>query len=91
MHAVVRDWRSAPLDPVDRELCAFAAKLTHRQGDMVSEDLDALREHGLGDDAVHDAVQVIGYFNYISRIADALGVEAEILIPPWGGATKEAR
>jgi hypothetical protein len=44
---------------------------------MAPEDLTALREHGLGDDAIHDAVQVIGYFNYISRIADALGVEAE--------------
>jgi hypothetical protein len=50
-----------------------------------------LREHGLGDDAIHDAVQVIGYFNYISRIADALGVEAETFIPPWGGAAKETR
>lgn len=81
----------APLGPVDRELCALAVKLTCHQGDMVSEDLDALREHGLGDDAIHDAVQVIGYFNYISRIADALGVEAETFIPPWGGAAKETR
>ena len=87
----MRDWHSAPLPAVDRELCVFAAKLTHHQGDMVSEDLDVLREHGLGDDAVHDAVQVIGYFNYISRIADALGVEAETFIPSWGGAAKEAR
>jgi hypothetical protein len=34
---------------------------------------------------------VIGYFNYISRIADVLGVEAETFIPPWGNASKEAR
>lgn len=91
MHAVVADWRSAPLPPVDRELCGFAAKLTHHQHDMAPDDLDALREHGLGDDAIHDAVQVIGYFNYISRIADALGVEAETFIPPWGSASKKTR
>ncbi len=81
----------APLPLADRELCGFAVKLTHHQCDMAPEDLTALREHGLGDDAIHDAVQVIGYFNYISRIADALGVEAETFIPPWGGAAKETR
>lgn len=89
MHAVVRDWRSASLSAVDRELCAFATKLTHHQHDMSPEDLDVLRGHGLGDDAIHDAVQVIGYFNYISRIADSLGVENETFIPMWGGAAKE--
>lgn len=89
MHAVVRDWRSAPLSEIDRELCAFATKLTHHQHDMTPEDLDVLRERGLGDDAIHDVVQVIGYFNYISRIADALGVETETFIPVWGGAVKE--
>jgi alkylhydroperoxidase family enzyme len=56
---------------------------------MTPDDLDALRESGLADDGIHDAVQVVGYFNYISRIADALGVEAETFIPVWGGARKE--
>jgi len=27
---------------------------------------------------------VISYFNYINRIADALGVEPETFIQPWG-------
>ncbi len=36
---------------------------------------DALRAHGFDDRAIHDAVQVISYFNYITRVADALGVE----------------
>jgi len=39
--------------------------------------VDALRGHGLGDDAISDAVQVIAYFNYINRIADCLGVDLE--------------
>jgi uncharacterized peroxidase-related enzyme len=80
----VRDWRSAPLSPVDRALCAFAAKLTFHQHAMSPTDLDALRAHGLDDRAIHDAVQVIGYFNYITRLADALGVEPEDFIQPWG-------
>lgn len=51
---------------------------------MTRAELDILRSHGFDDRAIHDAVQVIGYFNYISRIADALGVEAEEFIQPWG-------
>ncbi len=81
---VARDWRSAPLSEVDRALCEFAAKLTHRQREMGPADLDALRRHGLDDRAIHDAVQVIGYFSYITRVADALGVEPEEFIRPWG-------
>ena len=84
MHAVVRDWRTAPLSAADLALCAFAAKLTVHQHAMSPADLALLREAGFGDRAIHDAVQVIGYFNYITRIADALGVEPESFIRPWG-------
>lgn len=86
VHAVVRDWRTAPLTDQDRALCAFAAELTHRQDRMTPGDLDDLRAHGLDDRAIHDAVQVVGYFNYITRVADALGVEMETFIRPWGAA-----
>ena len=84
VHAVARDWRSAPLAAEDRALCEFGAKLTHRQKEMSPEDLNTLRNHGFSDHAIHDAVQVIGYFNYITRVADALGVEREGFIEPWG-------
>ena len=84
VHAVVRNWREAPLDPVDGALCRFAEKLTHRQREMSPQDLDELRALGLDDTGIHDAVQVIGYFNYITRVADALGVEPEDFIEPWG-------
>jgi uncharacterized peroxidase-related enzyme len=82
---VVRDWRSAPIPETDRALCDFAAKLTRHGEAMGPADLDALREHGFDDRAIHDAVQVIGYFAYITRVADALGVEPEDFIEPWGG------
>jgi alkylhydroperoxidase family enzyme len=49
-----------------------------------SADIDALRAHGWSDAAIHDALQVISYFNYINRIADAVGIEDE---PEWGSAT----
>jgi uncharacterized peroxidase-related enzyme len=84
VHALARDWGTAPLTAPDRALCEFAAKLTHRQHEMSPADLDALREQGFDDRAIHDAVQVIGYFNYVTRLADALGVEREDFIRPWG-------
>ena len=51
---------------------------------MGQDDVDVLRSHGFDDRAVHDATQVIAYFNYITRVADALGVEPEDHIRPWG-------
>jgi alkylhydroperoxidase family enzyme len=42
---------------------------------------EALRGQGWSDAAIHDAIQVIAYFNYINRVADAVGIEDE---PEWG-------
>mgnify|MGYP000091365290 CR=1 FL=1 len=44
---------------------------------MQPTDLDRLRRAGLSDRDILDAVQVIAYFNYINRVADALGVDPE--------------
>ena len=84
MHAVARDWRTAGLDDADRALCAFAEKLTSAQESMGPADVEALRAQGFHDRAIHDATQVVAYFNYITRVADALGVEPEEFIRPWG-------
>ena len=84
VHAVAGDWRAATLPLADRALCEFASKLTLRQHMMSPADLDGLRQHGFDDRAIHDAVQVISHFNYITRVADALGVEREDFIQPWG-------
>ena len=84
VHAVARDWRTAELSEADRALCAFAEKLTHRQAEMGPDDPDVLRSQGFDDTAIHDATQVVGYFNYITRVADALGVEPEEGVGPWG-------
>ena len=46
-------------------------------------DLAPLRAAGFDDDALTIAVQVVSYFNYINRIADALGVEPETDIRKW--------
>ena len=84
MHAVVRDWKTAPLEPPERALCELAEKLTQEPAAMRPGDLDRLREQGFEDRAIHDAVQIIGYFNLMTRVAEGLGVEPESFIAPWG-------
>jgi alkylhydroperoxidase family enzyme len=44
---------------------------------MAEADVAALRAAGVDDAAIHDAAQVIAYFNYINRVADGLGVDPE--------------
>ena len=44
---------------------------------MKEAHVERLRHRGLDDRGIHDAVQVISYFNYINRVADALGVDPE--------------
>lgn len=83
MHRIASDWRNANLQTSDHVLCEFAVKLTRKPHDMKESDIIKLREHGFDDRAVHDATQVIAYFNYINRIADALHVEQEDFIRPW--------
>lgn len=81
---MARDWSSAPLSAADRALCAHAVKLTREPAATTRDDLDRLREHGFEDRAIHDATQIVGYFNYITRVADGLGIEPEAFIEPWG-------
>ena len=61
-----------------------AEQLTAQPSTMGQAQVDELRAAGLDDTAIHDAAQVVGYFNYINRIADALGVELETFVRAWG-------
>ena len=85
MHSLVGDWRSANLSEADRGLCSFAAKLTHTQQNMTARDLVILRQYGFSEEAIMDAVQIVAFFNYITRVADALGLEPETFLETeWG-------
>ncbi|MCB9887292.1 MAG: hypothetical protein H6838_17515 [Planctomycetes bacterium] len=86
MQAVAVDWRTAPLAAADRALAWFADKLTRTPAAMAAADVAALRAAGFADAAIHDATQIVGYFNYINRVADGLGVEPESFVRPWGAA-----
>lgn len=83
MYQLINNWPEAHLDPADMALCTYAAKLTRAPETMTEADVALLRQHRFGDRAIHDATQVISYFNYINRVADALGVSPETVNHPW--------
>jgi alkylhydroperoxidase family enzyme len=56
------------------------AKLTRLAAEVDEGDIDAMRAQGLSDTDISDAIQVIGYFNYVTRVADGVGIEDE---PEW--------
>ena len=91
MHQLATDWRGARLSPADRALCAFAEKLSLDPQTSTAEDIDGLRRNGFDDRAIHDAGQIVGYFNYINRVADALGVEPESFTKAWEQLTGDPR
>ncbi len=75
-----RDYTKADLSPADREMLDYAVKLTLTPWEMVADDVDQLRELGFSDSAILDINQITGYFAYVNRLADGLGVELE---PFW--------
>ncbi len=63
-----------------RALCDYAVKLTCEPASVGALDVEELRRHGWDDRAIHDAIQVIAYFNYVNRVAEAVGIGPE---PEW--------
>jgi alkylhydroperoxidase family enzyme len=66
-----------PLSAADRALLVYAAKLTLTPGAMTQADVSLLKEAGFDDRAIHDACTIVGYFAFVNRVADGLGVELE--------------
>jgi alkylhydroperoxidase family enzyme len=55
-------------------------ELTREPAAVGAPSIERLREHGWSDRAIHDAIQVIAYFNYINRVAEGVGIGPE---PDW--------
>ena len=75
-------WRTAGLAPEDAALLEYAEKLTRDPGGVTAADVEALRNMGWSDRAIHDCAQTIAYFNYINRVADGLGADLEDWMKP---------
>ncbi len=55
----------------------YAVKLTLEPWGMTKTDVEALQQHGFHDAEILDINQVTGYFAFVNRLADGLGVELE--------------
>jgi uncharacterized peroxidase-related enzyme len=58
-------------------LMQYARKLTLAPGDMSQADVDSLKNQGLDDGEILEANQIIGYFNYVNRLLNGLGVTTD--------------
>jgi len=52
-------------------------RVTRTPAAVRRREVESLRKFGLTDRDILDAVEVISYFNYINRVADALGTDPE--------------
>ena len=77
LQAVQNDYRTAGLTARETALLGYAVKLTQEPRTVGRADLEGLREAGFTDEQLVDAVQCIGYFNFINRVLDGLGVDPE--------------
>jgi alkylhydroperoxidase family enzyme len=80
--AVIGELQTSPLaaphlSAAEQVLLAYAEVLTLTPQAVAQPDIDALRGAGYDDRAIHDACAIIGYFAFVNRIADGLGVELE--------------
>jgi len=62
---------------LELELLRYAEKLTLHPADMAQSDVDALRTAGADDGQILEANQIIGYFNYVNRHLNGLGVTTD--------------
>jgi uncharacterized peroxidase-related enzyme len=77
VRAIQDDYRIAGLTVREVALLDYASKLTQAPLSIGRLDLDKLRERGFSDEQLVDAVHCIGYFNFINRVLDGLGVDPE--------------
>lgn len=70
---------SSQLDAKTEALLDYARKVTQHAYKVMPEDVEALRQAGWSDRQILEATVVVGRFNGINRIVDALGAELEAL------------
>ena len=75
--ALRRDFRSAPITQPERVMLEYVVQLTKDAPKITKSDHDKLRAAGWDDRAILQITLIAAWFNYINRVADALGVGRE--------------
>ncbi|HJR57932.1 MAG TPA: hypothetical protein VJ813_00980 [Vicinamibacterales bacterium] len=74
VEAIKRDYTTAPIDERDRVMLDYVAQLTKDATRIGPEHHEALRRAGFDDRGILQITLIASWFNYINRVADALGV-----------------
>ena len=64
-------------DGAELAMLRYAEKLTLSPGDMQEADVNMLKNEGVSDGEILEANQIIGYFNYVNRLLNGLGVSTD--------------
>lgn len=75
--ALERDYTTANITPQERVMVDYVVKLTKDATKVAKGDHDKLRAAGFDDRAILQITLIASWFNYINRVADALGVGRE--------------
>jgi uncharacterized peroxidase-related enzyme len=81
IEALRADYRTAPITEQERVMLDFVVKLTKDATKCSPKDHEALRAVGFDDRGILQITLIAAWFNYINRVADALGVGREDLDP----------
>jgi uncharacterized peroxidase-related enzyme len=74
VRALEADYTKAPITDQERTMVDYVVKLTKDATKVSPADHQRLREHGFDDKAILQITLIASWFNYINRVADALGV-----------------
>jgi uncharacterized peroxidase-related enzyme len=77
VEALERDYTTAPVTPQERVMIDYVVKLTKDATKVWKDDHEKLRDAGFEDQAILQITLIASWFNYINRVADALGVGRE--------------
>lgn len=61
----------------EEAIVEYSLKITKTPSEMTKDDVETLRKVGLTDEAILNVVMVNGYFAFVNRMADGLGIELE--------------
>lgn len=74
MQALRDDFEQAPITETDRVMLRYVVKLTKDATKVSPADHEELRRVGFDDRGILQITLIASWFNYINRVADALGV-----------------
>jgi uncharacterized peroxidase-related enzyme len=77
VEALQNDYTTAPIAAQDRVMLDYVVKLTKDATKVWKDDIDGLRAVGFDDRGILQITLIASWFNYINRVADALGVGRE--------------